>query len=121
MNKKAVATLFACFVICFAILKFKYESTTVFLMDKVYRKETSTKVQKEKFSVTSEVKQKSDKHKTQRELVKEYCDNLSPLVKDVMNATLDNILLSEKNGIAMCRIPKIASTTWTHFFLRNGM
>ena len=121
MNKKTVAILLACFVICFAIFKFKYEITTVFLMDKIYRHETSTKAQKEKLLASAEVKRKSDKHETQRELIKEYCDNLDPLVKDVMNATLDNILLSEKNRIAMCRIPKIASTTWTHFFLRHGM
>ena len=41
-------------------------------------------------------------------------------VKELMEYNIDNVILSEKNMIAYCSVPKIASTTWTHFFLRTG-
>ena len=65
-----------------------------------------------------EVKEK--KNADRRNIITSMCSKLDSVVNQFMKFRLQFIFISEKNMISYCRVPKIASTTWTHFFLRTG-
>ena len=63
---------------------------------------------------------KEEENEKRREAISKVCAGINSVVKRFMEYNIENVFLSEKNMIAYCSVPKIASTTWTHFFLRTG-
>ena len=63
---------------------------------------------------------KEKENADRRKAITSMCSKLDSVVKEFMEFSLKDMFFSEKNMIAYCRVPKIASTTWTHFFLRTG-
>ena len=63
---------------------------------------------------------KENENADRRKAITSMCSKLDSVVRQFMEFSLQDIILSEKNMIAYCTVPKIASTTWTHFFLRTG-
>ena len=63
---------------------------------------------------------KEKENADRRKAITSMCSKLDSVVRQFMEFSLQDIIISEKNMIAYCRVPKIASTSWTHFFLRTG-
>ena len=93
------------------------------------KQEEPTKKEKEKTTQTSShlnvtnsdwfvLKEKENDDR--RKAITSMCSKLDSVVRQFMEFSLQDIILSERNMIAYCRVPKIASTNWTHFFLRTG-
>ena len=94
-----------------------------------YKQEVYTKKEKEKTTQTASYLNitqsawfvlKEKENDDRRKAITSMCSKLDSVVKEFMEFSLQDIFLSEKNMIAYCTVPKIASTTWTHFFLRTG-
>ena len=63
---------------------------------------------------------KQEENDKRRQSVSKVCAGINSVVKELMEYNIEDVILSEKNMIAYCSVQKIASTTWTHFFLRTG-
>ena len=63
---------------------------------------------------------KQEENEEQRKKLASLCSEVNYRVKEKIELSLTNIILSEKNMIAYCPVPKVATTTWYHFFLRAG-
>ena len=62
---------------------------------------------------------KEEENEKRREAISKVCARINSVVKRFMEYNIENVILSKKNMIAYCSVPKIASTTLTHFFLRT--
>ena len=63
---------------------------------------------------------KQEENDKRRQSISKVCTGINSAMKEFMEYNIEDVILSEKNMIAYCSVPKIASTTWTHFFLRTG-
>jgi hypothetical protein len=55
-----------------------------------------------------------------RKAIANICSEMNSLAKELMDFSIERLVFSEKNMIAYCPVPKVATTTWTYFFLRTG-
>ena len=63
---------------------------------------------------------KEEENVDRRKAITSMCSTLDFNVKEVMENSIETLFLSEKHKMAYCKVPKIASTSWTHFFIRTG-
>ena len=60
-------------------------------------------------------------HQIMRERITKVCTKIEKEDKKKMERKIETVFLSKKRNIGYCRVTKMASTTWTHFFIRNGV